>query len=131
ENFWAHLGNMIVDYDMIAEATSRKLLDEPLFDSANEFAYYGFDTMIEQTPNPSSRVVLSDDRDSFGVRRVKLDWRISDSDVQNLWRCYEVIGAELGQIGAGRVRLLRDQKQLVWGKYLSWGSHHMGTTRMH
>ncbi|HZS84704.1 MAG TPA: GMC family oxidoreductase [Stellaceae bacterium] len=129
-HLWGDIGDVARDFDMVVEASSRRLFGRRLFSSAEELAYFGFDTMTEQTPNPESRVTLGDERDPFGMRRVKLDWRLSNSDKENLWRCYEVLGAELGRAGIGRVRLLRDREDALWTTRLSYGDHHMGTTRM-
>src|SRR4029077_14335855 len=32
----------------------------------------------EQGPNPHSRVTLSNERDSFGIRRTRLEWRLRE-----------------------------------------------------
>jgi choline dehydrogenase-like flavoprotein len=93
-------------------------------------ALYAFDTMTEQVPTPRSRVQLSRNVDALGVRKVALDWRITPFDQENLWRAYEVVADAFGAAGLGRVRLLRDRMDVIWGKQLSWGHHHIGTTRM-
>ena len=62
-----------------------------------------------------NRVTLSDERDRLGRRRVRIEWRIADADVEKL-------SLDL-QLPNGRgVELLRA---------LQAGKHHMGTTRMH
>ena len=35
---------------------------------------------LEQAPNPDSRVTLSEQRDALGMRRIRLDWRLSELD---------------------------------------------------
>lgn len=92
--------------------------------------------MVEQVPNPSSRVRLSNVRDTFGLRRAVLDWRLSPIDKKTM----RTVGLEIGKYFAttniGRVRLndwvlarddavpgLREGEQV--GAF-----HHMGTTRM-
>ena len=39
---------------------------------------------IEQQPNPLSRITLDSSRDSFGRRRLAIDWRVTDEDVRTL-----------------------------------------------
>ena len=130
-HFWHHLGNVIGDIDMVAEAVSRKLLDKSLFGRKLETFGYLFSTMVDQPPDPENRVMLSDRRDALGLPRGKLSWRISKELIENVWRCYEIIAAECGRAGIGRVRLWRDRVERIWGSKLSYGNHHMGTTRMH
>ena len=129
----SHVGNIARDIEMVAEAISRRMLGKRLFDAADDVVGYVLDTMIEPVPDPENRVVLGGERDALGLNRATLNWRISSRDRENLWRCYEILGAELGRIGAGRLRLLRHREDALWGdlRFLSYGSHHMGTTRMH
>ncbi len=127
---FAHLGNIIGDIDLVAEAVVRKLTGRQVVGSGESLALYAFVTMTEQVPTPSTRVQLSRNVDALGVRKVALDWRITPFDQENLWRAYEVVADAFGAAGLGRVRLLRDHMDVIWGKQLSWGHHHIGTTRM-
>ena len=61
----------------------------------------------EQAPNPMSRVMLSEQRDAFGVPRVKLDWRLSDLDIHSVDRLVDTLGSEFEQTGAWRGRQSR------------------------
>jgi choline dehydrogenase-like flavoprotein len=87
-------------------------------------------TRIEQAPNPDSRVHLIADRDSLGMQRVALDWRLSEIDRRNARRSLELLGADVGAAGIGRLRILLDADDDTWPADLGGGSHHMGTTRM-
>jgi choline dehydrogenase-like flavoprotein len=87
-------------------------------------------TRIEQAPNPDSRVVLTSERDQLGMPRVALDWRLSEVDRHNVGRSLEVLGAEVGAAGIGRLKMLFDEDGEGWPDDLGGGSHHMGTTRM-
>lgn len=129
DNIWRHIGNVLTDIDMVAEAVSRKAFNKRLFDRANDRDFFMFDTMIEQTPDPESRVRLAKDMDRLGQRRVSLDWRLAEADKRNVWRCFELIAAEIGRAGLGRIRLFDDQPERIWDELLSFGYHHMGTTR--
>jgi choline dehydrogenase-like flavoprotein len=85
--------------------------------------------IIEPIPNPESRVSLIDERDRLGQNLVRLDWRLSSQDKHTIKRSQEIIGAELGRAGLGRLMVF---DEAVWPASLERGlAHHMGTTRMH
>jgi len=90
-------------------------------------------TRQEQSPNPSSRVTLSAQRDALGMPRAVLDWRMTDLEKRSVQRFYDVLGREFGRSGLGRVQILDwlRSEDPGWPKTLSGGWHHMGTTRMH
>ncbi len=90
----------------------------------------GLTTRIEQAPNPDSRVVLLRERDQLGMQRVALDWRLSEVDKRNVRRTLELLGAEVGRAGIGRVKILYGEDDSEWPDDLDGGQHHMGTTRM-
>lgn len=87
-------------------------------------------TRIESAPNPNSRVTLVRELDALGMRRVKLDWRLSEIDRRSAVRAVEVLGAELGRAGLGRLRLDVDPDSSELPRDVAGGWHHMGTTRM-
>jgi choline dehydrogenase-like flavoprotein len=94
---------------------------------------YGFQTRLEQAPNPDSRVMLSSEKDELGVRRANLQWKLTDLDKRSIRRINEIIGEEVGKAGFGRVRLseeFRDKNDMSWPAGTNGGWHHMGTTRM-
>lgn len=108
---------------------------------------------FEQSPNPDSRITLSDIRDTFGMRRVRLDWRLNDFDRRTFATALKIIGRESGRQRIGRFWLrlplrgfdldhpdsIRFDLPLTspstahnqLNTELRWGCHHMGTTRMH
>lgn len=90
----------------------------------------GLTTRIEPAPNPDSRVVLVRERDELGMQRVALDWRLSEVDKRNVRRTLELLGAEVGRAGIGRLKILYDAEDPGWPDDLNGGQHHMGTTRM-
>jgi choline dehydrogenase-like flavoprotein len=87
-------------------------------------------TRIEPVPNPDSRVTLGTERDELGQPRVSLDWRLTTSEHHSVRRSLEILGAELGRVGLGRIRIILDDDDRVWPDDLAGGWHHMGTTRM-
>ncbi len=124
-----HIYNVFADLDMVLEATSRRVFDAPLFEYANNIGGFVLDTMVEQYPHRDNRISLSNERDYFGQRRSHLHWMLHDEEKQNLWRCYDVLAAEVGAAGIGRVNMQPENERL-FTELLSYGHHHMGTTRM-
>ena len=89
----------------------------------------GIGCACEQAPNPDSRVTLSDETDALGLRRTRLDWRLTEQDRRSLLANIHALGRELGATGIGRMRpRLPDDGR--WEPRVAGGSHHMGTTRM-
>jgi choline dehydrogenase-like flavoprotein len=82
----------------------------------------------EQAPNPASRITLSEDRDSFELRKPRLNWQLGDLDRLSIRRTQEIVGDELRAGGIGSVADTlgdEDPPALIYGLY-----HHLGTTRM-
>jgi choline dehydrogenase-like flavoprotein len=90
----------------------------------------------EQAPNPESRITLTGEKDSTGVPRVKLDWRLSKIDVRSVSVVVEALGRELERLGLGRVEPADWLASAAWktdpliSSHPIGGYHHMGTTRM-
>ncbi len=92
----------------------------------------------EQSPNPSSRVRLGEQRDALGLRRLQLDWRLTDLDRHGARVALESLDAELRRLRLGRVEpapwLLESGREWEFDPLVSahpiGGFHHMGTTRM-
>ncbi len=90
----------------------------------------------EQAPNPDSRVLLSDDRDRLGLRKVALDWRTLDVDKATLKESIIELGRTFATANIGRIRvaewLLDDQAEIAGFPEGERGAgfHHIGTTRM-
>jgi choline dehydrogenase-like flavoprotein len=86
--------------------------------------------MAEQSPNPDSRVSLSEERDALGMNRLQLDWRVSAGDYRSIKHSADRIARELGASSLGRASVdIRYQESELSPKPL-YGFHHMGTTRM-
>jgi choline dehydrogenase-like flavoprotein len=122
-NFGTHVGNLLADMHRVAiYSYERAFQRSPLAASLV--------MQMEQAPNPSSRVTLTDERDSLGMQRVKLDWQMGDLERHTVFRFGELMGMEFGRTGLGRIRMIEPNDTGWWdGMRGSW--HHMGTTRMH
>lgn len=116
-----HITNLVTDVVGLKEALEER------FDPS-VYLY----TEAEQAPNPSSRVLLGKERDALGLRRIKLDWRLSEIDKRSIRDLAVLIGRELGRLEKGRVGLpewLLEEAPSDGDPVLG-GYHHMGTTRM-
>jgi choline dehydrogenase-like flavoprotein len=92
----------------------------------------------EQSPNPDSRIRLTDQVDALGLPRVALDWRTNALDVRSVERLVAALDRELRRLRMGRV----EAADWLSDPHSGWrtdplvsvhpigGYHHMGTTRM-
>ena len=89
-----------------------------------------FGTMIEQFPNPLSRITLRDEKDALGVAKVNVNWALAPEDRHTI-KC---IGTELAKQFAdsdlGFVKLNDFVYDTSLALKLEPHAHHMGTTRM-
>ena len=86
----------------------------------------------ESSPNPESRITLSDDMDQLGLRKIHVNWQLTAFDKTSIIESTHRIAEELGRLNLGRVEL-EDwvlKKDNNWPQPLWTGCHHMGTTRM-
>jgi hypothetical protein len=61
--------------------------------------------VLDQAPNPASRVTLSTERDAPGMPKVRLDWRLSEADERSMEALALTVAGELARLGLGRVQL--------------------------
>jgi choline dehydrogenase-like flavoprotein len=133
-HLWEHLGNILHDRDVVADSIYRTLTGRRtspfVSDQANApVVGTSFDILVEQTPNPASRVTLSTARDALGQNRIVLDWQLTEIERRTYRRAQELIGLEFGRLGIGRVNA-RKLPEGGWPADLLGANHHMGTTRM-
>ena len=79
----------------------------------------------------ANRVMLSDERDRLGRRRVRIEWRIGEADVENMRRVTQLFDQAVRQAGVGYLERAFPDAPAAWRRVLECGKHHMGTTRMH
>jgi choline dehydrogenase-like flavoprotein len=125
EKVWA----MVRDLDEVAAFGWRVVTDQRPYTSIRSLY---FSVRSEQAPNPASRVTLAHERDALGLRRVQLDWQLTDLDKRTVDALTRTLGAEVARLNLGRVRLadwLLDGTP-AWPPDMHGGAHHLGTTRM-
>jgi choline dehydrogenase-like flavoprotein len=87
--------------------------------------------LVEQTPDASSRVMLSERKDVLGMPISRIDWRIGELERRSVLRLSELIGLELQRIDlpvhSFNIRLSKD---VDWRSNFVDRAHPAGTTRM-
>ena len=127
EGLGKHVGNVLRNLDDVGASISRKIRNT--FSDLPRIPAIIFANMMEQIPNPESRVSLGKERDLFGQHRVQLNWKITNQDVRSAIRTQEIIGGELERAGFGR--FFHEMSDETPPANTEGGYHHMGTTRMH
>jgi choline dehydrogenase-like flavoprotein len=120
------LRNIIADIDGVAMAAYWKV-----FKGVIPVRAFSLTCAIEQSPNPASRVTLSSECDALGKQRIRLDWQLRAADKRSLRRSLEIVGAEIGRAGLGRLKIDLKAGDESWPEVIRDAGHHIGTTRMH
>lgn len=111
----------------IANAVRRKLTGKPTVRSTHVDVIGYF----EQAPNPESRVMLGDEVDALGQRKICIDWRLTELDWHTYRTAAGLFGDELASSCGGKFQLepwLQEGSDAV--PQLRGTAHHLGTTRM-
>ena len=115
--------------DRDAQTTGKDAVDQLLQATPPAPTAAVMSVRTEQHPNPESRVTLGDERDDLGMRRVAVDWKVTDEDHDTLRRTIEMVGRQLGALGLARLEVDPSGRAIEdWP--IEVGNHHMGTTRM-
>jgi choline dehydrogenase-like flavoprotein len=130
-----HLSNIMADIDVIADSAYKTITGSRQGWVANDAnaPYKGafVDLNFEQRPNRDSRVLLDTVRDAYGQRRIRLDWRLTETDKRTATRALDVAAHEFGRIGLGRTRIRLDfANGAGWPSDMRGSNHHSGTARM-
>lgn len=91
---------------------------------------YPIEFHSEQAPNPDSRVMLGEDCDALGMRRLRVDWRTTPLDFHTIRESYRLMQRELERTGTGRLTFDDENLEAQVLKAGAYGGHHSGTTRM-
>jgi choline dehydrogenase-like flavoprotein len=83
----------------------------------------------EQTPDRANGVELSKELDAFGVPRLAMHFKVSESDRLSYYRSLEVLRDEFASRGVGDLKL-PPKEQLTEVQQFADGTHQMGLTRM-
>ncbi len=107
-------------------AVARKLRKRPL----DTYRHVELMTYFEQSPNRDSRVTLADARDAMGMRRVRVDWRLSELDYASYRTTASILGDEAARSCGGRFEPEPWVRDTGIRPTLAGTAHHLGTTRM-
>jgi choline dehydrogenase-like flavoprotein len=118
------LGTVFGDVPNTARFVGAKLTDRPAAPVA-----YRLDHRIEQSPNPNSRITLSNEVDALGVRKVVLNWDLNDLDYRTFARGQEVLVREFSRLKIASFDAPALTPELI-RKHVKGHYHHIGTTRM-
>jgi len=127
ESIGRQLATIVADADEIAASAWRQVRKR--MGTESTVPAIVFANMMEQIPDPESRVMLGRDRDPFGQNRVQLNWRISKADMSSAIRAQQIIGNALQKAGFGQFH--QQLQEPIPPDNTEGGYHHMGTTRMH
>lgn len=89
-------------------------------------------TVVEQLPDPLSRITLSNERDALGMPKAVIDWRAADLEYATTLRVAELLDAEIRRLGfeapdrAAWIHAGADG----WRAGMHDSSHPVGATRM-
>lgn len=84
----------------------------------------------EQVPDPDSRITLAEERDELGMRRVEIDLRFSEQDVDGVIRAHRHWDEYLKKHGVGYLEYMDDDPMKSVWEQATDGFHQAGTTRM-
>jgi len=134
DHLWDHIQAIIRDRDAIADNAYRTIMrsrQSPFLASGVGLPIQAasLDVLLEQVPNPASRVILSKERDALGQNRLALDWQFTDVERRTYQHAIEMAALEFGRLGLGRVKI-KPLPQDGWPSDLMGANHHIGTTRM-
>ncbi|MEM7669636.1 MAG: GMC oxidoreductase [Pseudomonadota bacterium] len=109
---------------------------EPMAGYAAKHLWYGhapvskvnYEMSLAPAPNRESRVYLGDETDALGMRRVVLDWKLSDVDFRTIRWAATSFADQAAANGFGRSKLELSDEYLSENVRYTW--HHMCTTRM-
>jgi choline dehydrogenase-like flavoprotein len=99
----------------------------PIFQASRVDVY----CLVEQEPDPASRVTLADRVDGLGVPLSRVDWRVSERERTSIGRLAGLLGQELGRLGYASpepAEWLEGGE--AWRENIIDRAHPIGTTRM-
>jgi choline dehydrogenase-like flavoprotein len=133
----AHLKNVLcgvpqmsrfgIDWVFRRHLAKRKL---PYTLVANADGSFPLEFNCEQTPLASSRITLAPEVDVHGMKRVRIDWRRSDEDIDSARRAFVLLRAAFSESSVCRLEFEEERLLERISRASPVGGHHIGTTRM-
>jgi choline dehydrogenase-like flavoprotein len=137
KNTWKHVANMLRDAPATAAFVPTFGVQRfmrrrrvPGFFVRSRSNCYPLHYHGEQVPNPESRVTLAEESDQLGLRKLLIDLRYSEQDVDGVLKAHEIWDDHLRRHGCGYLEYtVADRAAAVWEQAAD-GFHQAGTTRM-
>jgi choline dehydrogenase-like flavoprotein len=88
-------------------------------------------SLLEQSPNLSSRVFLDTEVDTLGLNKIVLDWRSNSHDLRTIRKLGKQVAMQMAKHSIARVQLnkfILDENEEI--EEYGYHCHQMGTTRM-
>lgn len=87
---------------------------------------------VEQAPDRSSRIALADSKDSFGLNKVRVDWRIAELERRTVAHFTGRIRDMFARQGWGSLLPIAglDESGGLTAEHMMESYHHIGATRM-
>jgi choline dehydrogenase-like flavoprotein len=136
--FWAaHLANIGLDGLGVARfgvdwlrrrIIARRKLPFVVFRSRD--GSYPLDINAEQIPDPANTVTLAHSRGTDGIRQIRINWRLTEQDIDSLHRTMLLMRAALARSGCGTLEFDTAQLTDQIRSSTPVGGHHIGTARM-
>jgi choline dehydrogenase-like flavoprotein len=105
----------------------RKIPALHVYSRANEYLLHYHS---EQVPNPNSTVGLSNERDALGMRRLNIDLRFTQQDIDSVVNAHRYWDQYLREHNCGYLKYLTDAPSASAWNQAGDGFHQIGTTRM-
>jgi len=134
-----HIRNIIMDLPWAVVSVCRFLYARyiarppmPGFFIRNAARRYGLSYHAEQSPQPDSRVTLSEAVDRLGMPRLRIDYRFARQDAEAVYRAHLQLADWLERTGSGSVEFRQPPEETVDAilAIAAHGTHQIGTARM-
>lgn len=92
-----------------------------------KYKYADLFFVTEQAPNPESSVSLSQNLDKWGFPIAKVNWVLTDQEVESMDTWYNIVRSNLNKEDYDFVH---EPKDIKWKGVFTSAAHHVGTARM-
>jgi choline dehydrogenase-like flavoprotein len=94
------------------------------------FGKFSLRALVEQSPDRSNRVMLQEQTDDYGQRKIKILWRWNELDLRSIRQAQKIFREELPAAGIGAFVPVEETVGSQPRRFDS-PHHFLGTTRMH
>jgi choline dehydrogenase-like flavoprotein len=91
---------------------------------------YPLEFNCEQTPEAANRITLTGEHDQQGIRRVHVNWRLCDTDIDSACRGFRLLRDSINASSRSRLEFNDEKLREDIAQSAPLGGHHIGTTRM-